>query len=132
MPDTTSVEPELDREAVSQVLDDVRHFGAAFRETLAAWQALLADGDDTALWGAGAKGVTFLNAVAGGGGIDLVVDLNPRKQGRFLPGTGQKVVSPEQLRDRAPARVIVMNPMYRDEVAAALGQMDVAAEVLVA
>ncbi len=101
VPDTSSVEPEVDEEAVGQVLDDVRRFGAEFRETLAEWQALLADGDDTALWGAGAKGVTFLNAVAGGGGIDLVVDLNPRKQGRFLPGTGQKVVSPEQLRDRS-------------------------------
>jgi SAM-dependent methyltransferase len=131
-PDAASAEVAVDDEAVAQVLDDVRRFGAEFRDTLTEWQALLSDGDDTALWGAGAKGVTFLNAVAGGGGIDVVVDLNPRKQGRFLPGTGQQVVSPERLRERAPARVIVMNPMYRDEVAAALGQMDVAAEVLVA
>jgi len=36
----------------------------------------------------------FLNLVPAGAKIDVVVDLNPRKQGMYIPGTGQRVVCP--------------------------------------
>src|SRR3546814_19695643 len=61
----------------------------------------------------------FLNLlqVETGGGIDYVVDINPRKRGRFVPGTGQEIVDPAFLRDYRPDVLIVMNPEYQDEIA---------------
>ena len=55
--------------------------------------------------------------------IDRVVDINPHKQGKFLAGTGQQIVAPEQLRDAPPDVVLLMNPIYRDEVAAQLSDL---------
>ena len=41
------------------------------------------------------EGVTFLNTVTQSDAIDVLVDLNPRKHCRFIPGTGHEVVSPD-------------------------------------
>ncbi len=48
--------------------------------------------------------------------IVYAVDINPRKQGMYLAGTGQQVVPPEFLRDDKPDVVIVMNPIYENEI----------------
>lgn len=73
-------------------------------------------GPRTAIWGAGAKGVTFANlADPTGTLIDCVVDLNPHKQGHFMPGTGHPIVAPAALEERGVKRAILMNPNYRDE-----------------
>lgn len=117
---------------VADLVARAHAFGDQFRRTLDGWSERLADGATTALWGAGAKGVTFLNSLPADESVELVVDLNPRKQGRYLPGTAHQVHSPDALRAEAPARVIVMNPMYRDEIEAQLLEMRVEAEVLVA
>lgn len=83
-----------------------------------------AAGERWALWGCGARGVTFLNLADPGRAIGCAVDLNPRKHGRFVPGTGQRVEAPERLREVAPTDLVLMNPLYREEIArdlAALG-----------
>ena len=70
----------------------------------------------TALWGAGAKGVTFANLIDGSRElIDCVVDLNPLKQGHYLPGTGHPIVSHQALTARGVSTAILMNPNYREE-----------------
>jgi hypothetical protein len=69
-----------------------------------------------ALWGAGAKGVTFANlADPCRQYIDCIADLNPLKQGHFVPGTGHPIVAPADLPERQVRNVILMNPLYRDE-----------------
>lgn len=73
-------------------------------------------GGNIALWGAGAKGATFANLVDPDCKlIDCVVDLNPKKQGGFIPGTGHPIVSPTMLLDRAVTSAVLMNPNYRQE-----------------
>ncbi len=70
-----------------------------------------------ALWGAGAKGVTFANLVdRDAARIDCVVDVNPKKQGKFLPGTGHPLVAPSQLGDYGVSTALVLNPNYVDEI----------------
>jgi trans-aconitate methyltransferase len=104
---------------------EVRQLAAQFRDEYARkvdhWarrlQELAAAGKSVALWGAGSKGITFVNTVPGGSSLACLVDLNPRKQGRFVPGTGQPVVSPEALAAIKPDLIVVMNPLYREEVA---------------
>ena len=49
------------------------------------------------LWGAGSKGVTFLNTFKIKDEIQYIVDINPRKQGKFVAGSGQKIISPDFL-----------------------------------
>lgn len=69
-----------------------------------------------ALWGAGAKGATFANLVDPGCVlIDCVVDLNPNKQGRYIPGTGHPIVAPSDLHRRGVMNAVLMNPNYREE-----------------
>ena len=69
-----------------------------------------------ALWGAGAKGATFANLIDPESTlIDCVVDLNPNKQGCFIPGTGHPIVAPSDLTRRGVFNAVLMNPNYRDE-----------------
>ena len=69
------------------------------------------------MWGAGAKGVTLANLVDPACSlIDCVVDLNPQKQGRFLPGTGHPIVAVSDLRERAISGVVLMNANYETEI----------------
>ena len=72
--------------------------------------------EKVALWGAGAKGVTFANLIdASRQLIDCVVDLNPLKQGNYLPGTGHPIVSYQALTTRGVSTAILMNENYREE-----------------
>ncbi|MDY6949992.1 MAG: class I SAM-dependent methyltransferase [Thermodesulfobacteriota bacterium] len=68
------------------------------------------------VWGAGSKGVTFLNAIATCDHIQYVVDINPHKHGKFVPGTAQQIVEPDFLGDYRPDTIIVMNPIYLEEI----------------
>lgn len=115
----------------------VDQFGERYREKLSRWRAVLDDlkktGRTAVLWGAGSKGVTFLNAVAGPDGpVRSIVDINPRKQGCFVAGTGQEIISPESLRAREPAVVVIMNPAYEAEIGGTLRSLGVQAEIMVA
>jgi len=117
--------------------DFVRYVGAfaeRYNEKVGSWSRQLAElkrlGRKTVVWGGGSKGVMFLNIMRSQGHISYVVDLNPHKQGRFVPVTGQEVVAPEFLKTFRPDNVIVMNPVYRDEIAGRLRAMDVSAECI--
>lgn len=97
-----------------------RRFAAARADKLAAWStrlgAMFAGGRQVAVWGAGSKGVSFLNLVPGAECLRAVVDVNPNKTGRFVAGTGHAVVAPDALRDKPVDDVLVMNPIYEAEI----------------
>ena len=84
------------------------------------------------IWGAGSKGVSFLNTVDPNGTIEFAVDINERKRGQHIAGTGQRIVGPDELVNIRPAKVVVMNPNYRDEIGARLRDLGLDAEVVVA
>ena len=76
----------------------------------------LASQEKVALWGAGAKGVTFANLIDEQRcWLDCLVDLNPMKQGHYVPGTGHPIVSYHDLAARGVTTAILMNPNYREE-----------------
>ena len=64
--------------------------------------------------------------------LAAVVDVNPRKWGRYLPVTAHRVESPEILSQLRPRAVIITNPSYRKEIAAELERLGVDAELLTA
>jgi hypothetical protein len=59
-----------------------------------------------------------------------VVDVNPRKQGTFIAGTGHPVVAPEALRAIQPDVVVVMNDIYRQEIGDMLAALGIEAQVI--
>ncbi|MGD8396081.1 MAG: class I SAM-dependent methyltransferase [Candidatus Eiseniibacteriota bacterium] len=81
------------------------------------------------IWGSGSKGVAFLTTLGLGDAVEHVVDINPHRHGRFMPGTGQEIIAPERLATLRPELVIVMNPVYVDEISADLERLGVSAEV---
>lgn len=105
---------------------DLEDFAARFAAQLGGWRDRLRDLDGrqkrAVIWGAGSKGVTFANLVASPA-ITQAVDLNPHKQGMYLPGTGQQVIAPEALVAQAPDLILVMNPVYRQEIGRHLEQL---------
>ena len=79
-----------------------------------------------ALWGAGAKGVTLAGLLDPQAQmISALVDLNPQKQGGFLPGTGHPIIAPPQLPEKGVVTALLMNPQYRDEILALLADLDI-------
>lgn len=76
----------------------------------------------SAIWGGASKGVTFaLFMERAGALIDVVVDVNPAKHGKYLPGIGLQVRSPEQAMRVLPggSNIYIMNGNYLEEVRAA-------------
>ncbi len=110
----------------------VEEFGRRHRSTMELWDqrlsAMLAEGE-VVVWGAGSKGVSFLNQMSGASEVGRLVDVNPRKRGRHVPGTGQVIVAPADLVDSPPTHVIVMNPLYTDEVSAMLAELGLGSTV---
>jgi SAM-dependent methyltransferase len=103
-----------------EVGDLAEQFAAAESVQLSSWiqeTRRLCNAGRVALWGGGAKGVTFANLVDPNAQlIDCVVDVNPTKQGKFLPGTGHPLVAPSQLGNHAIATALVLNSNYVDEI----------------
>jgi SAM-dependent methyltransferase len=121
-------------EAGARLAALVERFARRYAEKVERWAGRLAEldsqGRSVALWGAGSKGVTFLSIVPGASGVELVVDVNERKQGRFVPGTGHEIRAPDAVRDHPPDAVLVMNRLYVDEIRAMLRQLGVSADVV--
>ena len=73
----------------------------------------------TAVWGGSSKGVIFtLLKSRLGQRVDAVIDINPAKQGKYLPGSGLLVESPQVAINALPSgsTMYVMNSNYLNEI----------------
>ena len=127
-----SARPAGTNGAVSAAAIQFRDRLAAKRELWSNRLELLVADQSVVVWGAGAKGTTFLNVVAGGKSVETVVDVNPRKHGKYVPGTGQRIVAPDSLLEQQAGTIVVMNPVYSEEISRALRELGLEADVLVA
>ncbi len=91
---------------------------------------LVAEDARPVLWGAGSRGVQFLTFADPDCRLAAVVDVNPRKWGRYLPVSGHRVDPPAGLAELKPRAVVITNPAYRTEIAKALAELGVDAEIL--
>jgi SAM-dependent methyltransferase len=109
------------------------NFAHAFRQKCGEWRRWLAKfhqaGERVVLWGTGSKGVSFLNIVDTDRSIDYVIDINPGKAGKFVAGTGHQVLPPDEVTRRIPAHVLVMNPIYYQEIEAELKERHIHAQL---
>lgn len=80
------------------------------------------------LWGASAKGVMCSNLLAPLP-IKGIIDKNPYKQGKWIPGTGCPVVAPADIAQVPGAIILVENPVYLQEIDKEARQIDPCARV---
>jgi SAM-dependent methyltransferase len=134
-PAETPTAPRLPLEHdLEQMNGDVEHFKRAVPGNLERWRRLILDahgaGKRVVLWSALSKAVSFLTTLKVGAAIEYAVDINPHRQGRFLPVTGQQIVPPEFLTAYKPDLVILMNPIYLDEVRREVARIGLGADVV--
>ncbi len=112
----------------------INSFNKVYHAKINRWAHYIADhaAEKTVVWGAGSKGITFVNVVPGCERLGALVDLNARKQGRFAPLHGTPVVSPDDLTRQQPSSIIIMNPVYSDEIARAAAAFAPTAELVLA
>ena len=96
-----------------------KQFATSEHELINKWEIKiqkLANQGKVALWGAGAKGVTFANLIdPDRKWIDCIIDLNPNKQGKYIPGAAHPIVSYQDIANRGITTAILMNPNYYQE-----------------
>jgi len=86
--------------------------------------AKLSQTGKVAVWGAGAKGVSFVNAIdRSAQWITCIIDINPAKQDKFIPVTAHPIISPSSARRSKIENIIVMNPNYCAEIEAVLREL---------
>lgn len=122
------------RNEVETMAQEVVSFGGKFHEQVENWRRKLetmeAAGQRVVMWGGGSKGVAFLNALQVTSQISYVVDINPYKHGKYIAGTGQRIVPPEHLVAYQPDIVLVMNPIYRTEISRQVEKMHLSTELI--
>lgn len=128
---TPSLAQEDDLEELAH---NVAYFSENHRHKLDSWerdlQEIRRNGRLAVLWGGGSKGVAFLTTLKIQDEIEYAVDINPYKRGTYMAGTGQRIVAPEFLQACRPDVVIVMNPIYCDEIRQDLNRLGVTAEIV--
>ena len=120
-------------ESVDEISELCTRFADRVRTVVADWRSRIgeaaAGGRRPVLWGGGSKAIAFVAALGLDDAIAGVVDINPHKQGKFLAGSGLEVVAPERLKEIDPGLVVVMNPIYVDEIKTMLSDLHLTPEV---
>lgn len=97
----------------------VEPYDVKFEERIREYDKLVSGLTNVAIWGAGAKGSTFLNLLdKDRTKVKCVIDINPKKQHRYIGGAGHYIIKPGELVQHGIENVIVMNSNYIDEITA--------------
>lgn len=121
LPSTGPTQPALPIENdLADLHAAVDAFSKACSAISARWRSFLdaasARAERSVIWGSGSKGVSFLTTLGLADQVAGAVDINPHRQGKFMPGSGHEILAPEALRTLRPDHIIVMNPVYIPEI----------------
>jgi hypothetical protein len=95
----------------------INPYQVRFKEKILEYKKMVRGLKNVAVWGAGAKGSTFLNLIdKGAQNVKCVVDINPRKQHQYVGGTGHYIINPDELYKDRIENMIVMNENYLSEI----------------
>jgi hypothetical protein len=68
------------------------------------------------VWGAGAKGSTFVNLFDPYQEyISSVIDINTNKQNKYIASTAHRIIAPEAI-ESDKGRIIILNSNYKSEI----------------
>jgi SAM-dependent methyltransferase len=120
---------------VDRIANLIKSFAANYNHKIETWTRKLdrmeAKGQRAIIWGAGSKGVTFLNTLQESN-IEYAVDISPLKNRKYIAGTGQQIVLPQFLHNYKPDVIIVMNPVYGREIRQLTKKLGVHAKLMYA
>jgi hypothetical protein len=123
----------MDRGLAPEVLME---FGQGYKDRRQAGQDQLLryerSGKRTVAWGSGGRGVSFLNSMDSAGQIEYVVDINPERQHKYIPGSAQQIIAPDELKVIRPDVIVLTNPTYCDEIRHMVAAMGLAPEYMFA
>jgi hypothetical protein len=118
------------------LMPTVEKFAEEYRNRRESWSQRLdryrAENKTVVVWGSGGKGITFLSSLPAVEMIEYVVDVNPDRQNRFIPLTGQAIIDPARLHELQPDVVILTNALYQKEITQQLDGLGIDCEILVA
>jgi hypothetical protein len=121
-------------ESVQETAKHVKYFSANCSDKLNYWKNSLRqireEGKRAVVWGSGSKCVSFLTTLGIKDEIEYVIDINPHRHGKFIPGAGKKIMPPEFLKKYNPDIAIVMNSAYCGEIRQLLNEMKVDTKVV--
>lgn len=117
---TTDFAPALDH-----LVEVQRRFGALWHLRLAARHGA---GDEIWLWGAGSRATAFCANLPDLALVKGAIDVNPNRAGTYVPGTTLATVEPSHLRGCKRLFILIMNPIYRSEIADMVASIGTSAE----
>ncbi|MEM6582971.1 MAG: class I SAM-dependent methyltransferase [Pseudomonadota bacterium] len=127
-PSGSGIAPSASCHDLSSLKSLVTEFPRKLAVKQAQWrdhfQHLSAQRKKTVIWGAASKAVALMSSVNEAAHVEYGVDINPHKHGFFLPGGALPIVGPNFLAQYRPDHVIVMNPIYREEIERHLDDMN--------
>jgi SAM-dependent methyltransferase len=121
-------------ESVQETAKHTKYFSENIDGKLNQWKNRLhkiyAEKKRVVIWGSGSKCVAFMTTLGLKNEIEHVIDINPHRHGKFIPGAGKKIMPPKFLKEYKPDVTIVMNPIYYPEIKQMLSDMKVNTEVI--
>ncbi|NBD31928.1 MAG: methyltransferase domain-containing protein [Cyanobacteria bacterium] len=121
-------------ETLAELRQDLTAFTEKINPKLNEWKQHLEEAKlnskKVVVWGSGSKCVAFLTTLDTIDTIQYVVDINPHRHGKFIPGVGKEIMPPEFLKEYQPDEIIIMNSIYRDEIQNMLDEMGVTTQLL--
>lgn len=111
-----------------------RSFNEAKARQVSTWEAKLKEladkGEKAVIWGAGAKGITFMAVLEHvEQSIAALVDISYRKRGKYAPKVALPVVHVDDLKEVKPALVLIANKIYYDEIKKTLADIGLTPEL---
>jgi SAM-dependent methyltransferase len=104
--------------------NDALDFPADFLQGIQRSASIARERERNAVWGAASKGVVFAVYMRrAAAGLEFAIDINPVKHGKYLAGSGLRVLPPEEAMRllQAGDNIFVMNSNYLDEIVAQSG-----------
>lgn len=84
----------------------------------------IAEGKKIFAWGASGNGVQILNDLEIERNlIEYVIDSDKNKQGKYIPGTLQKIISPEDAIEHKPDVVLILTQFHKTEIGVSCGRL---------
>ena len=121
-------------ESCEDLAKNVSHFSKHGQEKIGQWkkdfQQIHDDGKRVIIWGSGSKCVAFITTLDLKGEIPPIIDINPHRQGKFLPALGKDIKPPEFLKKYQPDVTVIMNPVYLKEIKQMLSNMRITTKVV--
>jgi len=115
-----AVAQNVKSESLGRFSKSVDSFSRRHGEKISKWQDTLLQyrqsGKKMIAWGSGAGGVNFLSTLKIRDEIPYIIDINPNRQGKFMPLTGQEVMPGEFIREYEPDTVVITNATYEKEI----------------